>query len=581
MFKKGYFFIILIFSSFLVSFTGYSSQLSDVEISVDLEPKAIGLSETWSFTTGGPIITSPAFIDQNGDLDLEIVFGSYDDYIYCISNTGAEVWKYQTGANVVASPAVADLNKDGSMDVLVASTDGYVYCLDVNGALIWKAGIGTAISNDPVVVDLDFDGNYEILISDSVDTLYCVDYLGVSLWNLTYTNYYGGEPLVCDYTGTEELEIILPTSAGPIYFTHEGVYLDTSSMLFGFSRPIIADLNRSGISQLLFYEDTDTLKCTNVSDTADVYWQITNLSDNSIISTPVVVDIDSDGALEIIVLATKPGMHIFAGQGILYCINSSGSIVWSEAWLFFGSSQPLVSDIDNDGNMEIITVDSYADQDRIYFYDYLGSPIFEFTSTGAIANSPLVIDIDDDDIVEFLCPSSNGKLYCAELSDVTSSGRTLWSREKCSTFNIGQVDFDGDHIDDLSEAFYGIDPELIDSDTDGLIDWQEIYSLSTDPANSDSDSDGINDGDELVIGTDPLDGDSDDDSILDGEEVEDGVDGYTTDPLAADTDGDGFDDPDEIAAGTDPTDPDDYPVEETPTPTPTNTTTPTQDKTAP
>jgi len=437
----------------------------------------------------------------------------------------------------------------------------------------------TAIAYPPLVVDLDLDGYYEILASNSDDAFFVVDYQGQSLWNFTYiddADYYGHEATVCDYTGTAELEIILPGASGTFYLSHTGSLLKQGTKNIG-SKTVIADLNRTGINQLLFYESGDTLVCTNVSDTTEEYWRITNLSDDSTISTPVVADINSDGALEILIIATKPPMHVFAGQGILYCINSSGGIVWYDANLSFGDSQPLVSDIDNDGDLEIIAVDSYVDQNKTYCYSHLGDQIFDFTNTGSITNSPLVIDINDDDIVDFLCPSSDGKLYCVELTDVSQSGRTLWSREKCSTFNIGQVDYDGDHIDDLSEEFYGSDPELIDSDTDGLTDWQEIYSIKTDPVNGDTDQDGINDGDELFYGTDPLDGDSDDDSILDGEEVEDGDDGYTTDPLAADTDGDGFDDPDEIAAGTDPTDPDDYPGAFTPTPTPTNTTTPTQD----
>ena len=290
-------------------------------------------------------------------------------------------------------------------------------------------------------------------------------------------------------------------------------------------------------------------------------------------------------------------MHIFGGQGILYCYESNGTLAWSESWVFYGGSQPLVSDIDNDGDMEIILVEDYVDQDRVSIYDHLGDLVFELSSSGPSGNSPLIIDIDNDGSVELLCPRTDGDLILCEFN-ATASGRTLWSREKCSTFNIGQVDYDGDHIDDLSEGFFGTDPELLDTDLDNLADWQEIYSCSTDPTNADSDVDGLNDDEEIFEGndgyvTDPHDNDTDDDLITDGDEYDtsglypyitnptnNDTDGdgltdhreqrpppgsYFSNPLVVDTDGDGYDDGEEAAAGTDPSDPDDYPGSTSPT----------------
>jgi len=40
---------------------------------------------------------------------------------------------YQTGEDIVSSPAVADLDKDGKLEVLVGSNDDYLYCLTIQG----------------------------------------------------------------------------------------------------------------------------------------------------------------------------------------------------------------------------------------------------------------------------------------------------------------------------------------------------------------------------------------------------------------------------------------------------------------
>ena len=145
----------------------------------------------------------------------------------------------------------------------------------------------------------------------------------------------------------------------------------------------------------------------------------------------------------------------------------------------------------------------------------------------------------------------------------------------------------------------------IDTDGDGLTDYDEVTNTGTDPNNPDTDGDGYGDGDEVTFGSDPLnpcdpnpsnpvcdqDGDgltnaeegsagtnptnpdTDGDGVLDGEEV-DGTDDPSTpyvvtgtsDPLdpcdpintspACDTDGDGLNNGDEATNGTDPNNPD-------------------------
>jgi len=60
----------------------------------------------------------------------------------------------------------------------------------------------------------------------------------------------------------------------------------------------------------------------------------------------------------------------------------------------------------------------------------------------------------------------------------------------------------------------------IDSDSDGLFDYDETYVYKTDPNLFDTDNDMINDYDEVMIfGTNPLLPDSDNDTYLDGKEI--------------------------------------------------------------
>lgn len=115
-----------------------------------------------------------------------------------------------------------------------------------------------------------------------------------------------------------------------------------------------------------------------------------------------------------------------------------------------------------------------------------------------------------------------------------------------------------------------------DRDGDGLGDAQEEI-VGTDPDNPDTDTDSLLDGEEVLTwGTNPLNRDTDGDILLDGDEVRN----YRTDPANPDTDGDGIPDGVEVAMGTDPLDPLDPPPTTTPTatfPTSASTTAPIPD----
>ena len=110
------------------------------------------------------------------------------------------------------------------------------------------------------------------------------------------------------------------------------------------------------------------------------------------------------------------------------------------------------------------------------------------------------------------------------------------------------------------ESLLGTDPNLEDTDGDGLTDYQEAYLTGTDPVLKDTDGNGINDGEddsdsdglsnlrEVELGTNPMQADSDNDGLSDCEEVEI----YHTDPLNKDTDNDGITDGNEIILGLNP-----------------------------
>lgn len=122
------------------------------------------------------------------------------------------------------------------------------------------------------------------------------------------------------------------------------------------------------------------------------------------------------------------------------------------------------------------------------------------------------------------------------------------------------ADTDGDGLTNLAELEIGSDYEKADSDGDGLPDAYEYCELETSPVLADTDKNGIMDGDEDFDAdklnnleeykneTDPFEMDTDDDGLSDFEEIT----CYKTDPLEEDTDGDTLNDGDEIVMGFNP-----------------------------
>jgi Bacterial TSP3 repeat/Lectin C-type domain/Immunoglobulin I-set domain len=121
-----------------------------------------------------------------------------------------------------------------------------------------------------------------------------------------------------------------------------------------------------------------------------------------------------------------------------------------------------------------------------------------------------------------------------------------------------KVDTDGDGLSDYDEIrIYKTSPSNADTDGDGLTDFEEIMIYHTNPLKADTDGDKLSDFVEVTVHhTDPLKADTDGDGLSDGAEVL----VYHSDPHKTDTDGDGFSDQTEVYTGKNPNDSNDYPT---------------------
>ncbi len=158
--------------------------------------------------------------------------------------------------------------------------------------------------------------------------------------------------------------------------------------------------------------------------------------------------------------------------------------------------------------------------------------------------------------------SLNGDISCFDNSTVADP--TLATSSMDPTVLDPNGDLDGDGLSNTAEIGLGTNPNLADTDSDGLSDGVEVNGANpTNPLVADTDGDGLSDGAEDAndsgtvdgVETDPNDPDTDDNGICDGT-TSVPADGSTCLAPSGDFDGDGVANGTEATNGTDPRDPD-------------------------
>lgn len=233
----------------------------------------------WVFDNGEPIIASPAVDDVDDDGSKEVVVGSLDGNLYVLNGANGHVeWNYTTGAAVYSSAALANIDDDPQLEILVGSNDTYLYCLDgKTGNMQWRFKTDGAVYSSPAIGDVDGDGLPEIVFGSLDGSIYCLNVTGAMEWKY--------------YTG------------GAVYSSPA---LSDTTSLYSSEWPMFRhDCARTG-----FYSKSDLGKSLYIFIGSDdgylykLYGQNGSLlsrflTNGPIHTSPVVGDIDGDGAVEV------------------------------------------------------------------------------------------------------------------------------------------------------------------------------------------------------------------------------------------------------------------------------------------
>ncbi|MCR8550897.1 DUF4214 domain-containing protein [Salipiger sp. P9] len=397
------------------------------------------------------VSTAAVFSDLDNDGSIDIIVGvgadsGQDEFgavgqpgdmggVYALNADGSIKWFFQTrdsfgddnrSDGVYGTPRVYDIDGDGAREVIFTSWDHYLYVLDGRtGELEYEVNVHDTAGATPAVGDIDGDGVVDLVVPSDISVN---ERAGI------YTQ--GGLLQVLSNYGLANIEGWTDQIGDTTSIDFRGKFEEQSL----WSSPQLVDLDGDGTLEIVqgtgnFFQDGrgEYIKVWN-SDGSLRFERATN---GRVMAAPLVVDLDGDGRSEIIAATTNGYVHAW---------TAGGTRIFSTQVMPYGAEttaeerpivhQPIAVDMDNDGDLEIlVTVGS-----QMIALDGDGTQISALTEADRVFNtyagSPVAKDIDGDGRLDLI------------------SGGTTFERDQAMVFRF-ENQFDVTSDDYRTGAYQG------------------------------------------------------------------------------------------------------------------------------
>ncbi len=373
-------------------------------------PETSGLldvSVTWKTRADLCIASSPAVGDLNGDGIYEVVYSSCDGYLYIVeSNNGTILHKVITGGEF-ASPTLVDIDGDGLPEVLTDGGSGSLMAIDGDGSIIWVIR-DRMFSGSPGIGDFNGDGRLDVAMGSSDGYLYIVEAAnGSIITRLKLGNGESSTPSIADIDGDGLPEIVVTESSNLHIIDYEAGrgFIDHIVQLEGLlvPPPPIYDLYGDGVLDAVVNNRDGRVFVVNlVNGSIMAEAQLPGVTDSA--SPASIGDVDGDGVADI-VIATMQG---------LFTLDQHLNIKYSYPQIQVYTSSPIITDIDLDGENEVIIGLESGEVMIINASDPRGFPYmieWDYQTNGPVMGPAAIADVDGDHLPEIFIGSRDYYMY--------------------------------------------------------------------------------------------------------------------------------------------------------------------------
>jgi thermitase len=396
-----------------------------------LDPTIETLFESGESIDMGSITVENIISDARKEIIFATSFGNHKK-LYVLHSDGSLLNGFPITLDFLdfpanTEPSIIDLNNDGKKDIIIV-IDNTVYAVQSNGLPL--NGFPLDISNDMLILngastsDLNGDGYSEI----------------VTMKKITHAP--------CEFSTFEYC-------SGTLYvIEHDGSIRDGFPKVLGViaKLPAIGDVDDNDKLEIVYSGDrcADPFsECTSPSDGLSGEIGIINYEGNflsnwpkqiteGISNSPVLVDLDLDGDLEIIVSTESATTYIYNHDGNLFAGWELGKSCGE------GTSESIVSDVIGDGYPEIIVSSrGRGPIDEICVFDIQGNLISSISGlTGEIRRKIVTGNFDDENKHELAFIDLIDEIKVTEINGADVNG---WPRfvQDAQTPTVTDIDNDG------------------------------------------------------------------------------------------------------------------------------------------
>ena len=311
------------------------------------------------------------------------------------------------------------------------------------------------------VADIDADGIKEIIGQHST-SLFCFDNTGGLKWMATlpaetYDTIVDIVPGDFDGDGTNEIVVAVGSRVNPgtgkLYaFESDGTFWREVASAYNYLELSVADFDNDGKDDILAHMEGDgdkRLKAYRVSDGYIIWGKWKPYYD---LTQPAIGDVDGDGTREIAYFA-YPGSED-DDHAFIKVINFDGTEKMNYRIDCFDRfvSKPSLGDFDGNGTLEICASDSLLESTVFIIFDLVKGELFPGfpRRLNMDVRTPVLADLDQDGDLEIIGVDGNVKAIRAVHHDGTPvAGYPVYDENIQSIMSTAVSDVDGDDKPDV------------------------------------------------------------------------------------------------------------------------------------